>query len=164
MCQKQSKDELLYKAAIAGNVDGIRALCREGAGLETEMERKTPLIVACMNPDVAKTLIERDANVNAYRPANFLLRNDDCHSPLEVARNKGCTDVVRAMQLSWVVIIPCGSSNPLRPPKFELAIYSTLQDAHPHALIALWKSKIEEPKFHNSDPYLAIYDHSTGNS
>lgn len=36
-----------------------------------DREAKTPLIVACMNPElynVAKTLIELGANVNAYRP------------------------------------------------------------------------------------------------
>jgi hypothetical protein len=36
-----------------------------------DIERRTPLIVACMNPelvDVAKTLIELGANVNAYCP------------------------------------------------------------------------------------------------
>ena len=36
-----------------------------------DREGKTPLIVACMNHelfDIAKTLIELGANVNAYRP------------------------------------------------------------------------------------------------
>lgn len=36
-----------------------------------DKEGKTPLIVACMNPglyDVAKTLIELGARVDAYRP------------------------------------------------------------------------------------------------
>ncbi|XVF32385.1 hypothetical protein REPUB_Repub17cG0077600 [Reevesia pubescens] len=221
MSQKQSKDELLYLAANAGNVDGIKALCREGAGLEwIDRDGKTPLVVACMNPeliDVAKNLIEMGANVNAYRPgrnagtplhhaakkglertvklllshgANVLLRNDDCHTSLEVARIKGCTNVVRAIEkhiccfsgwlrefrgpdflggfapqlLSrkiWVVIIPCGSGNPMKPRRFELAIYSTLQDAQPQTVIALWNAKIEEPKFHKSDPSLAIFDQST---
>jgi ankyrin repeat protein len=39
-----------------------------------DREGKTPLIVACMNPElhnVAKTLIELGANVNAYRPGTF---------------------------------------------------------------------------------------------
>ncbi|XVE77925.1 hypothetical protein DITRI_Ditri13aG0103500 [Diplodiscus trichospermus] len=221
MGQQQSKDELLYQAAVAGNVDGIKALCREGAGLEwIDRDGKTPIVVACMNPeliDVAKTLIEMGANVNAYRPgrnagtplhhaakrgleqtvklllshgANALLRNDDCHTPLEVARIKGFTNVVRAIEnhiccfsgwlreirgpgflggfapqfLSrkiWVVIIPCGTGNPRKPPRFELAIYSALQDAQPQTVIALWKAKIEEPKFHQSDPSLAIVNQST---
>ncbi|XVF21574.1 hypothetical protein REPUB_Repub12eG0101300 [Reevesia pubescens] len=144
--QQQSKDELLYQAANAGNVDGLKALCRGGAGLEwIDRNGKTSLVVACMNPellDVAKTLIELAANVNAYRPgsnagtplhhaakrgleqtvklllshgSNALLRNDDCHTPLEIARIKGCTNVVRAIELClrdirvWVVILPCGS-------------------------------------------------------
>lgn len=41
-----------------------------------DREGKTPLIVACMNPgisNVAKTLIELGANVNAYRPGMFYL-------------------------------------------------------------------------------------------
>lgn len=36
-----------------------------------DREGRTPLIVACLNPelvDVAKTLIELGANINAYRP------------------------------------------------------------------------------------------------
>ncbi|XP_022758433.1 putative E3 ubiquitin-protein ligase XBAT35 isoform X3 [Durio zibethinus] len=185
-----------------------------------DRDGKTPLVVTCMNPeliDVAKTLIELGANVNAYRPgrnagtplhhaakrgleqtvklllshgANALLRNDDCHTPLEVARIKGFTNVVRAIEnhicyfsgwlrefrgpgflggfapqlLSrkiWAVIVPCGSGNSMKPSRFELAIYSTLQDAQPQTVIALWKAKIEEPKFHKSDPSLAIFDQST---
>lgn len=41
-----------------------------------DREGKTPLIVACMNPElynVAKILIELGANVNAYRPGMFSL-------------------------------------------------------------------------------------------
>ncbi|XWS76247.1 hypothetical protein CRYUN_Cryun01aG0159000 [Craigia yunnanensis] len=187
MGQQQSKDKLLYQAANSGNVDGIKALYREGADLEwIDRDGKTPLVVACMNPElieVAKTLIEMGANVNAYRPgrnagtllhhaakrgleqtvklllshgANALLRNDDCHTPLEVARIKGYTNIFRAIEnhiccfsgwsrefrgpgflggfapqlLSrkiWVVIIPCSSGNPMKSPRFELAMYSTLQ-------------------------------------
>lgn len=40
-----------------------------------DSEGKTPLIVACMNPqlyNVAKTLIELGANVNVYRPGKFI--------------------------------------------------------------------------------------------
>lgn len=59
------------------------------------------------------------------------------------------------------MIIPCGSGNPMRPPRFELAIYSTLQDAQPQTVIALWKAKIEEPKFLKSDPALVIFDQTT---
>lgn len=72
MGQQQSKDELLYQQVSYANIEGIKALHREGAGLEyVDREGKTPLIFACLNPtlyDVAKILIELGANVNAYRP------------------------------------------------------------------------------------------------
>ncbi|XP_043805836.1 putative E3 ubiquitin-protein ligase XBAT35 isoform X2 [Manihot esculenta] len=129
MSQNQSKEELLYQLLNSGNVEAIKALCREGANLEwIDKDGKTPLIVACMDSglfNVAKTLIEMGANVNAYRPgrhagtplhhaakrglkdtvvlllssgANALVRNDDCHTALDVARIKGHTNVVRAIE------------------------------------------------------------------
>ncbi|GFZ14271.1 hypothetical protein Acr_24g0004610 [Actinidia rufa] len=208
MGQHQSKDELLYQQVNNGNVEGIKALRSEGAGLEvTELslsillfdhfhvsgltkKGETPLIAACMNSElynVAKTLIELGANVNASRPANTLVMNDDCQTPLDVARVKGCTKVVRAIEshiclfsgwlrelygpgflevlapqlLSrkvWVVVLPCGSCNLSKPFKLELAIYSGLQDAQPRTLIALWKANLEEPKFNQPDPAVIISD------
>ncbi|KAG7989594.1 hypothetical protein I3843_03G247900 [Carya illinoinensis] len=218
MSQQRPRAELLYELVSTGNVEAIKALCREGASLEwIDREGKTPLIVACMNPElihVAKTLIELGANVNAYRPgahagtplhhaakkgleqsvklllshgANALVRNDDCQTPLDVARVKGHTNVVRAIEnhvchfsgwlrefygpsflealapklLSrtiWVVVIPFGSSNSTMPLKMELMIYPTLQDVQPRSVIALWKARIEEPVFHQKDPALTIVD------
>jgi len=35
------------------------------------------------------------------------------------------------------------------------------QDPQPHTVIALWKSKIMEPKFQDSDPAMVIFDEST---
>ncbi|KAL5998699.1 hypothetical protein ACLOJK_009644 [Asimina triloba] len=127
-----SKDETLYQQVSYGNVEGIKALRRDGAGLEwIDREGKTPLIVACMRPDfanVAKVLMELGANVNAYRPAalgshagtplhhaakrgldhtvqlllhhgaNALIMNDDCVTPLDVARSKGHSKVVRVIE------------------------------------------------------------------
>ncbi|GAY40315.1 hypothetical protein CUMW_050990 [Citrus unshiu] len=219
--QRQSKDELLYQWVITGDVDAIRALRSQGASLEwMDKEGKTPLIVACMDSgliNVAKTLIELGANINAYRPggrggtplhhaakrgleptvrlllscgANALVRNDDCHTALGVARIKGHINVVRAIESHicyfcgwlrefygpsflealapqlmsrkiWVVVIPCGTANPSKPLRFELVIYPSLQDVQPRAVIALWKAKIDEPKFHQPDPSLTIYDQST---
>ncbi|ESW15858.1 hypothetical protein PHAVU_007G108300 [Phaseolus vulgaris] len=129
MGQGQSKDELLYQQVSYGQTEGIKTLHREGAGLEwRDKDAKTPLIVACMNPhlyNVAKTLIELGANVNAYRPgrhggtplhhaakrgfeniikllllhgANPLILNDDCLTALEVARAKGHGNVVRTIE------------------------------------------------------------------
>lgn len=218
MGQTQSKNELLYQQVSYGNIEGIKTLHREGAGLEwLDREGKTPLIVSCMNPelyDVAKTLIELGANVNAYRPgrhagtplhhaakrglesivkllllhgANALVLNDDCQTALEVARAKGHGNVVRAIETHlclfsgwlrefhgpgflevvapqlvskkvWVVILPVGSRNLARPYKLELAIYSSMQDAQPRAVISLWKANLEEPKLHQSDPSVTISD------
>ncbi|XP_051129350.1 putative E3 ubiquitin-protein ligase XBAT35 [Andrographis paniculata] len=129
MGQQQSKDELLYQQVSYGNVEGIKALRSQGAGLEwIDREGKTALIAACMNPvlyNVANTLIELGANVNAYRPgrhagtplhhaakrglektvklllshgANALIMNDDCQTALDVARAKGYCNVVRAIE------------------------------------------------------------------
>ncbi|XP_023879135.2 putative E3 ubiquitin-protein ligase XBAT35 isoform X1 [Quercus suber] len=221
MGQQQSKDELLYQQVSYDNADGIKSLRREGASLEwVDREGKTPLIVACMKPElynVAKTLIELGANVNAYRPgrhagtalhhaakrglentvklllshgANALLMNDDCYTALDVARVKGHSSVVRAIESHiclfsgwlrefygpgfleilapvlvtrkvWVVVLPCGARNPTKPFKLELAIYPSLQDAQPRTVIALWKTNLEEPKLHQSDPSVIIQDTST---
>uniref|UniRef100_A0A5B6ZC16 Putative E3 ubiquitin-protein ligase XBAT35 isoform X1 n=1 Tax=Davidia involucrata TaxID=16924 RepID=A0A5B6ZC16_DAVIN len=221
MGQQQSKDELLYQHVNDGNTEGIKSLCREGAGLEwVDKEGNTPLIVACMNPElyhVAKTLIELGANVNAYRPghhagtplhhaakrgleqtvklllshgANALVMNDKCQTPLDVARVKGYSNIVRAIEghiclfsgwlrelygpgfleefapqlLSrkvWVVVLPRGSRNLTEPFKLELTIYPSSQVAQPRTIIALWKAYMEEPKFNQPNPAVIISDNST---
>ncbi|KAF5194802.1 E3 ubiquitin-protein ligase xbat35 protein [Thalictrum thalictroides] len=218
---RQSKDASLYQEVINGNIEGVQALHREGAGLEwCDKEGKTPLIVACLNPQlyhIAKILIELGADVNAYSPgsnagtplhhavkrgleqtvklllsngANALKKNDDGYSSLEVARVKGYSNLVRVIEshisffsgwlrelygpgflealvpqlLSkkiWVVVLPCHSPHPRKPLRLVLAIYNCLQDAQPRASIALWKAKIEEPKFHQPVPVLIIFDKST---
>uniref|UniRef100_A0A452XYJ1 Uncharacterized protein n=1 Tax=Aegilops tauschii subsp. strangulata TaxID=200361 RepID=A0A452XYJ1_AEGTS len=74
MGMQQSKEELLYQQVNYGNIEGIRNLRAQGAGVEwIDKEGKTPLMVASMRPDllnVAKALIELGANVNAYRPGS----------------------------------------------------------------------------------------------
>ncbi|XP_017226299.1 putative E3 ubiquitin-protein ligase XBAT35 isoform X2 [Daucus carota subsp. sativus] len=218
MGQQPSKDELLYQQVNSGNIEGVRALRNDGAGLEwLDKELKTPLMVACLNPElrnVAKTLIELGANVNAYRPgrqagtplhhaakrgleqtvklllssgANALVMNDDCQTPLDVARVKGWGNVVRAIEAHtclfsgwmrefygpgflellapqlltrkvWVVVLPCGSRNPLGPFRLELAIYTNPQDAKPRTIIALWKANLEELNLNQADPAVVISD------
>ncbi|KAL4027799.1 hypothetical protein IC575_010989 [Cucumis melo] len=220
MGQQPSKDELVYQRASNGDVEGIKALAAEGAGLEwVDREGKTPLIVACTKPepyDVAKTLLELGANVNAFAPgrnggtplhhaakrglentvklllsyrANTSIINDACQTALEVARAAGHKNVVRAIEnhicifsgwmrefygpeflevlaphfLSrkvWVVILPCGSRNPMKPTKLELAIYASLQDAQPRLVIPLWKSYLEEHRLQESDPSVVIVDNT----
>ncbi|XP_042029633.1 putative E3 ubiquitin-protein ligase XBAT35 isoform X3 [Salvia splendens] len=103
-------------------------LCCAQISLWVDKEGKTPLIAACMNPqlfNVAKTLIELGANVNAYHPgphngtplhhaakrgleqtvrlllshgANALQMNDYGQTPLDLARAKGHASVVRAIE------------------------------------------------------------------
>nr|GLL26888.1 putative E3 ubiquitin-protein ligase XBAT35 isoform X1 [Ipomoea trifida] len=184
MGQQQSKDELLYRHAVDGNIEAISTLRRDGASLEwVDREGKTPLMTACMSSErfaTARTLIELGADVNAYRPghnagtplhhaasrgldnivqlllfhgANALIKNDDSQTPLQVARVKGFSNVVRTIEshicifsgwlrefygpsflevlapklLSrkiWAVVVPHDSTKPL---KLELAIYSSLQ-------------------------------------
>lgn len=213
-----SKEELLYQQVNYGNVEGIKSLHREGVKLEwIDKEGKTPLILACMRPDllhVVKALIELGANVNAYRPgghagtplhhaakrglegtvnlllshgANPLVMNDDCQTPLELARAKGHLNVVRAIEARiclfagwlreihgpsileafapqwvsrkiWAVVVPCDPRNPTNPKKFELAVYPDLQVSQPRTVLALWKAQIEEPKFNLADPALIIVE------
>ncbi|XP_039067852.1 putative E3 ubiquitin-protein ligase XBAT34 [Hibiscus syriacus] len=221
MGQQQSKDELLYDQVNYGNVEGIKSLFSEGAGLEwIDKEGRTPLILACLNPtlfDVAKILIELGANINAYRPgrhggtplhhaakrgllntlklllsngANPLAMNDDCQTPLDVARAKGNVNVVRAIEEHiclfsgwmrefygpgfieifvpqlvsrkvWVVVLPTGSRNHTAPLKLGLAIYSSLQDVQPRTVIPLCKANLEEPKPNQPDPSATIVDNSS---
>ncbi|KAF8098708.1 hypothetical protein N665_0260s0018 [Sinapis alba] len=76
MGQQQSKWELLFQQVSYGNAEGIRALRREGADLEwRDKEGNTPLSLACKQSmlfNVAQTLIELGANVNAPRNATPL--------------------------------------------------------------------------------------------
>ncbi|XP_028552184.1 putative E3 ubiquitin-protein ligase XBAT35 [Dendrobium catenatum] len=87
---------------------------------------------------------------------NPLVMNDDCQTPLDLARVEGNSNVVRAIQNRiclfvgwlreihgpsileafspqyvskkiWAVVVPCDSRNPTNPRKFELAIYPDLQ-------------------------------------
>ncbi|XP_042473079.1 probable E3 ubiquitin-protein ligase XBOS34 [Zingiber officinale] len=221
MGASQSKDELLYQQVSYGNIEGIRALRGQGAGLEwVDKEGKTPLIVACSRHDlvpVAYALIELGARVNAYRPgchagtalhhaakkgceqtvqlllsngANPFVLNDDCHTALDLARERGHLNVVRAIESRislfsgwlreaygpgfleafapqllirkiWAVVLPCDPRNPTNPLKFELVIYPDLQTSRPRSVVLLWKAQIEEPKFNQVDPAIVIVDKPT---
>lgn len=45
MGQQQSKDELLFQQVNYGNTEGIKALCREGAGLEVPISLSFSLLL-----------------------------------------------------------------------------------------------------------------------
>ncbi|KAJ4805678.1 RING/U-box superfamily protein [Rhynchospora pubera] len=176
-----------------------------------DKDRRTPLILACSWSDlrdVAEVLIELGADVNAYRPgrqagtplhhaarkglertvrlllsrgANPLIMNDDCHMPLDLAREKGHVIIVRDIEgkvclfCGWL----CENYRPgfpegpapqfisrkvwavVLPVKYELAIYTDVTVAEPTKVIHLWKCKLEEPKFNQADPSLIIVEIST---
>ncbi|XP_074315813.1 putative E3 ubiquitin-protein ligase XBAT35 [Silene latifolia] len=129
MGQKQSKDRLLYQYVVNGDIGGIQFLSKQGASLEwKDKQGKTPLIVAAKDPglyDVAKTLIELGANVNAFckgshggtplhyaakegiertvallllHGANAFVKNHENRTPLDVARKNGRNLVVREIE------------------------------------------------------------------
>lgn len=90
-----SKDQVLYEQVAYGNVEGIKSLHRQGAGLEwVDRDGKTPLIHACMMPNglpVVKTLLELGANVNAYRPGVH------AGTPLHHAAKRGLEQTVNLL-------------------------------------------------------------------
>ncbi|KFK21923.1 hypothetical protein AALP_AAs63887U000300 [Arabis alpina] len=221
MGQHQSKDELVFQKVSYSDVEAIKSLHHDGAGLEwVDKEGRTPLILACTKPelcDAAKTLLELGSNVNAYRSgcnagtplhhaakrglddtvklllshdANPLVLNDDFQTPLDIARAKGYTNVVRAIEnhiclfsgwmrefygpsilelfapqlLSrkvWVVIVPTGSQYHTKSFKLELVVYASLQDAQPRTVMPLWKANLEESKTCQTDASVMIVDKST---
>jgi hypothetical protein len=122
--------------------------------------------------------------------ANPFIPNDDCNTALELAREKGHVNVVRAIEgrislfcgwmrenyapafldaiapqfmtrKIWAVVIPCEVRAPTRLLKLELAIYPELQASKPRAVVKLWKAQIEEPKLNLADPSIIIFDKGT---
>lgn len=121
----------------------------------------------------------------------LLVINDDCQTPLDMARVKGYTNIVRLIEQEispflwvlartswypgfleaftsqwlskkiWAVLIPCAPRNPTKPLKLQLALYPTAQDAQPRIVISLWRAKIQEPKFGQSDPSVIVLDENT---
>ncbi|KAL1200044.1 putative E3 ubiquitin-protein ligase XBAT34 [Cardamine amara subsp. amara] len=127
MRQQQSEEELLFQQVSNNDVEGIKSLRHDGAGLEwVDKEGRTPLILASSKAelcDVAKTLVELGSNVdgsgfNGETPlhhaankglentvklllshgANPFVLNDDSQTPLEIARAKGYSNVVHAIE------------------------------------------------------------------
>ncbi|XP_026381752.1 putative E3 ubiquitin-protein ligase XBAT35 [Papaver somniferum] len=93
--QQQPKDMLLYQQVKKGNIEKIRALRREGVGLEwVDKQGNTPLMVACMDPkliNVVKTLIELGADVNASPPSSH------GGTPIRNAALRGLDQAVRLL-------------------------------------------------------------------
>lgn len=129
MGASQSKEELLYQGVQYGNHDVVKSLRRDGASLEwVDKKGRTPLTLACTRGellDMAITLLNLGANMNAYRPgthggfplhhaakkglektvtlllsrgADPLAVNDDSQTPLDMARSRGHVSVVRLLE------------------------------------------------------------------
>ena len=64
MGQQQSKDELLHQQVVYGNVEGIKALSREGVGLEVLLK----LLPLCLVTEMA---LENDGKsfVLCFKPS-----------------------------------------------------------------------------------------------
>ncbi|KAH0903860.1 hypothetical protein HID58_043363 [Brassica napus] len=118
MGQQQSKGKLLFEQVSYGNSEGIQSLHRERADLEwMDREGKTPLIMACMNSelyDVAETLIELGANVNAYCPARH------AGTPLHHAAKRGFENTVKLLLSHGVK----GFSNVVRAIESPICLFS----------------------------------------
>ncbi|CAH2079191.1 unnamed protein product [Thlaspi arvense] len=95
MGQQQSNDELLFQQVSHSDIDSIKSLRHEGAGLEwVDTEGRTPLILACTKSDLydaAKTLVDLGSNVNAYR-SGF-----NAGTPLHHAANRGLENTVKLL-------------------------------------------------------------------
>ncbi|CAH8385909.1 unnamed protein product [Eruca vesicaria subsp. sativa] len=165
---QQQQDEVLFQQVSHNDVEGIKSLCHEGAGLEwADKEGRTPLILAC-------------AEAELY----------DVAETLNIARDKGYSDTVRAIESQiclfsgwmrefygpkflescspqllsrkvWVVIVPTDSRNPSKPLKLELVVYASLQDAQPMMVMPLWKANLEEPRSEQSDASVMIVENSS---
>ncbi|CAA6662480.1 unnamed protein product [Spirodela intermedia] len=69
---EHSKERLVYESVRRGDVESIRSLHRQGAGVHwRSFSGKTPLILACSEANLlpaVKVLIELGADVNDYEP------------------------------------------------------------------------------------------------
>ncbi|GJZ58575.1 putative E3 ubiquitin-protein ligase XBAT35 isoform X1 [Tanacetum coccineum] len=74
-----TKDKLLYQQVSYDNSEGIKTLHTEGAALED---------------DIANTLIELGANMNAYHPGR------DAGTPLHHAAKRGLEKMVKLLLLN----------------------------------------------------------------
>ncbi|KAI3856842.1 hypothetical protein MKW92_023197 [Papaver armeniacum] len=190
MGEEQSKEELLYQQVKKRNIKKIRALRREGVGLEwVDKQGYTPLMVACMNPKlitVAKTLIELGADVNASNPTIVSTPIYGTYSALHTARRWMFGNVVRAIEnhislfsgllreekypvkgidppgyLSGIIWAVVMYGSHQSGAKLELRIYYSAQDANPREVISLRQAKLKEPNFQHTEPSLVIVGKSS---
>ncbi|KAL0680036.1 hypothetical protein Bca4012_008017 [Brassica carinata] len=162
MGQQQLKDEMLFQKVNHNDVESIKSLCQEGAGLEwADKEGRTPLILACAEAelyDVAETL--KVARAKGYSDTVRAIESRICLFSGWMRELYGpsflelCSPDQLLSRKVWVVIVPTDSRNPL---KLELVVYSSLQDAQPMMEIPLWKVNLEELGSDQSDASVMIF-------
>ncbi|CAL5090110.1 unnamed protein product [Urochloa decumbens] len=191
------------------------SLRAQGANLDSiDIIGMTPLMKAILRSrslKMAKVLLRLGANVNVYmsvlegtalhhcvdreheKTVNLLLsygadpciKNDDGNTALELARQNGLFNIVRAIEgrislfqgwmrekygpcsfmkrMIWAVVLPCELRISSRPRKLVLAIYLVSENkpaSNPRAVIELWQSQIER-KLNEEDPCITIFDKET---
>ncbi|KAF3546050.1 hypothetical protein DY000_02010309 [Brassica cretica] len=161
MGQQQLKDEMLFQKVNHNDVESIKSLCHEGAGLEwADKEGRTPLILACAEAelyDVAETL--KVARAKGYSDTVRAIESRICLFSGWMRELYGpsflelCSPDQLLSRKVWVVIVPTDSRNPL---KLELVVYASLQDAQPMMEIPLWKANLEELGSDQSDASVMI--------
>ncbi|CAN6988843.1 unnamed protein product [Brassica oleracea var. botrytis] len=161
MGQQQLKDEMLFQRVNHNDVESIKSLCHEGAGLEwADKEGRTPLILACAEAklyDVAETL--KVARAKGYSDTVRAIESRICLFSGWMRELYGpsflelCSPDQLLSRKVWVVIVPTDSRNPL---KLELFVYASLQDAQPMMEIPLWKANLEELGSDQSDASVMI--------
>ncbi|KAJ0963733.1 hypothetical protein J5N97_028855 [Dioscorea zingiberensis] len=161
MAVYESMDELVYQLVDCGNVEGIKALVREGAGLEyVDNEGRTPLILACSSPDLfhaAEALIKLGANVNAYRPGRH------GGTPLHHAAGLGIGKTVSLLldhtEYPFLMNDDRETALDLGRQRGRALVVRLIETAQP--IIALRDVYIEEPDTSHADPALIILDNAT---
>ncbi|KAF8092608.1 hypothetical protein N665_0408s0005 [Sinapis alba] len=115
MGQQQFKDELVSQQVSPNDVEGIKSLRHEGAGLEcAEKEGRTPLIVACAEAelyDASVMIVNNSSRHKRQRRRGYI---SHARRWAQVDRpNKG--DI---KQLNWFSEACKGTPQPMNPPMF----------------------------------------------
>ncbi|CAN6171814.1 unnamed protein product [Urochloa humidicola] len=183
-------DQQLHKELFYGRIERIWALREQGADLDSiDIVGMTPLMKAILRRprslEMAKVLLRLGANVNVYMSADPCIKDEDGNTALELARQNGLVNIVRALEgrislfqgwmrekygpcsfmkrTIWAVVLPCEVRNPSRPRKLVLAIYLVSENkpaCNPRAVIELWQSQIER-NLNEEDPCITIFDKET---
>ncbi|KMT09921.1 hypothetical protein BVRB_5g121380 [Beta vulgaris subsp. vulgaris] len=184
---KEGKTPLIVAAKDPGLFEVAKFLVELGANVNAICKGHdggTPLHYA------AKEGLENTVALLLTHGANVFVKNRDHQTPLDIARKNGRNIVVREIEnricyfaghiretfgpglsdvtttesssrVIWVVVVPHGPHNPQKPPKLELVIYSTPEDAEPRKIVSVNRSKIKAPRFDQPNPALTVFDKLT---